>query len=72
MKALIDDLTLRTHTEPELIGDLEKCFEVWKEHHLFLSVKKSVLYAEQVELYGKIINSSGYCLRPWKLSKQKQ
>lgn len=41
MKARIDDFTLHTHTESEVIEHPENIFKICKEYHLFLSAKKS-------------------------------
>lgn len=64
IKSWLDDFTLHSKTEDDLLDSLEKFVEVCDKYNLKLSARKCVFYSKSVRWCGRIIEKDGYTLDP--------
>lgn len=62
MNVWIDEFTLHSKVEAQLLSHLEELFRIRRQHNLYLPAKKSVLYTKEVKWCVRVIDSIGYKL----------
>eukprot|EP00171_Calliarthron_tuberculosum_P002686 IDg2686t1 len=68
MKAWLDDFSLHATEETTLLDKLERFLEICDTKNLFLSARKSVLFATVLRWCGRVITAEGYTMYPARLS----
>lgn len=64
MKSWIEDFTLHSKNEEELLDLIKRFLEICKEKRLLVSIRKSNFFTKQVKWCGRVIDKDGYSMKP--------